>query len=120
MELNWKKSGESYIISVHRNIFSRTHINDLMSAVIEIISENGRSITIDLSELESIDAVGFGVFVSIQKTALIHDVDVKLTGLKSNIAQILEQTHINRVLNIHEAETQHIIKELYADISNVA
>ena len=92
--------GNIHVIDLHNKIFERKYVNDLKNGIYSLIEKDAQNILINFTDLENIDAIGLGVLLSIQKIALVHNLNVRLYGLRPNILQIIKQTHLNRVMDI--------------------
>jgi len=110
MKLGLRNIGNISIIDLHSKIFERTYVNDLRNTMYGLIERDVHNILINFTELENIDAIGLGVLLAIQKTSLVHNLNIKLYGLRPNILQIIKQTHLNRVMDIC-TEKELIIEE---------
>lgn len=109
MKLDLRKIGNICIVDIHNKIFERTYVNDLKNTIYSLIEQDAQNILINFTDLENIDAIGLGVLLSIQKIALVYNLNVRLYGLRPNVLQIIKQTHLNRVMDIcSERELDHI------------
>ena len=120
MELNSQKVGEILIINLHKSIFHRPYVDDLRNFVINLIGENEKNIFLDLSQIDYIDGVGLGVLFTIHKTAIYHDVNIRLFGLQPHIKQMFTQTRISKVLDICKPEEESLLKKQIVKQAQVA
>ncbi len=82
----------SKIIDVHKDIFMRSHVNELVNEVKKNIENGAISIAIDFREIENIDIIGFGVLRTVQKISITNNIHIKLINVKENVKKILENS----------------------------
>lgn len=76
---------------------------EFSSTVIEYVAENPDEIIIDMANCEFIDSSGLGAIMSIKK----HTKDacaLKLCNVGPSVMDVLKLTHMNRILDVTEAE----------------
>ena len=89
----------SKTIMLHKDIFMRSHVNELVNEVKRNIENGVSSIAIDFSEVENIDIIGFGILRTVQKISITNNVHIKLFNVKDNVLKILENSCL--ILDIH-------------------
>ena len=70
----------------------RSHVNELVNEVKENIENGIVSISIDFSEVENIDIIGFGILRTVQKISITNNVHIKLINVRDNVQKILENS----------------------------
>ena len=83
---------KSEIITLHKDIFMREHINELVNAVKNLIENGATSIAINFKEVENIDIKGFGILSAVQKISITNNVHIKLFNVQPNVDKILAGT----------------------------
>lgn len=111
MQLVLKKVGDLNIINVHNDIFQRRFVDELRDMINDLISENAQTILVNFSRLESINQVGLGVLLCVQKISLFHDVTIRFYGFQPQVMETLTQTGISKVLDICEPESECNIQD---------
>lgn len=100
-------------IALHKDIFMRSHVNELVNEVKSAIENGVASIAIDFFEVENIDIIGFGILRTVQKISITNNVHIKLFNVKDNVQKILENSCL--ILDIHtmrEEEESSIHEEI--------
>ena len=82
----------STTIRPHKDIFMRSHVNELVNEVKKNIENGITSIIIDFSEVENIDIIGFGILRTVQKISITNNVHIKLVNVKDNVQKVLENS----------------------------
>jgi len=70
---------------------------ELRPALDQLVGENRKLITIDLSALKLIDSSGVGVLVSLFKRVRANGGDVRITGLRDQPLAIFKLLRLDRV-----------------------
>ena len=105
----------SKIIDVHKDIFMRSHVNELVNEVKKNIENGILSLALDFGEVENIDIIGFGVLRTVQKISITNSVHIKLFNVKDNVKKILENSCL--ILDIDGGEEGDTIHEEIALIA---
>lgn len=106
----------SKTIRPHKDIFMRNHVNELVNEVKNDIENGVLSVTIDFSEIENIDIIGFGILRTVQKISITNNVHIKLVNVKDNVQKILENSCL--ILDIqNKREEESLIHEEIALIA---
>jgi anti-sigma B factor antagonist len=72
--------------------------SDLRPIVEELVAENVRNVTVDLSELRLIDSSGVGAIVSIYKRVRAKGGRVSVTGLSGQPLAVMKLLRLEKVL----------------------
>ena len=107
---------QSKKISLHKDIFMRNHVNELVNEVKSHIENGTSSIAIDFSEVESIDIIGFGILRTVQKMSITNNVHIKLFNVQDNVRKILENSCL--ILDIHNTGEEKIF--IHEEIALIA
>ncbi len=103
-------------VTLHKDIFMRSHVNELVNEVKNLIEKGVSSLDIDFKEVETIDIVGFGILSTVQKISLTNNVSIKLFNVRENVRKILKNTCL--ILDIEdEGEEKSFIHEEIALIA---
>ena len=103
------------LVNLHKDIFMRNHINELVNEVKKLIENGASSILINFQEVENIDIIGFGVLRTVQKMSITNNVHIKLSNVKDNVKKILENSCL--ILDIENREEENLIHEEIALIA---
>jgi len=107
---------QSKKISLHKDIFMRNHVNELVNEVKSHIENGISALSIDFNEIENIDIIGFGILRTVQKISITNNVHIKLFNVQDNVKKILENSCL--ILDIHNAgEEKDLIHEEIALIA---
>ncbi|WP_227939739.1 STAS domain-containing protein [Alkalihalobacillus deserti] len=68
------------------------------------LTELGRNIKVDLTDVHYIDSTGLGIFIGALKATHIHKGDLILTGMTERIQRLFTITGLNEVITIEEGE----------------
>lgn len=74
----------------------------LRDLLIQFTDQGKYKIIIDLSATKYIDSSGLGAIVSRIAVSRSNQGDIRLAGVKENIMNLLELTHLNKILNIYD------------------
>jgi len=114
--MNGTSTCTSQDIKAHKDIFSRSHINELVNKVKSAIENGLNEIVIDFEEIENIDIVGFGVLRTVQKISLTNSVHISLKNVRDNVKQIIKNSCL--ILDISNGgEEENLIHEEIALIA---
>ena len=105
----------SKVINLHKDIFMRNHVNELVNEVKKNIENGVVSLALDFEEVENIDIIGFGVLRTVQKISITNSVHIKLFNVKDNVKKILENSCL--ILDINGGEEGNILHEEIALIA---
>ena len=79
------------------------NISPLLKEILIRLTEQGKyKIIMDLSATRFIDSSGLGAIVSRIAVVRSNQGDIVLVGVKENILNLLELTHLNQILNIYD------------------
>jgi anti-sigma B factor antagonist len=73
---------------------------DLRTVVDQLVSEERKSVTLELSSLRLIDSSGVGVIVSLFKRVRAHGGQVKIVGLRDQPRAIFRLLRLDRVFPV--------------------
>ncbi len=68
------------------------------------LTELGKSIKVDLTDVHYIDSTGLGIFIGALKATHIHKGDLVLAGMSERIRRLFTITGLNEVITIEEEE----------------
>jgi anti-anti-sigma factor len=74
------------------------------------VRQQGSSLTLDLAEVDAIDAAGIGLLVSLQAAGIY----LKLMNPTKQVRQILKVTQVESILEICEFRSQNEIMDMVA------
>ncbi|MEW5819534.1 MAG: STAS domain-containing protein [Cyanobacteriota bacterium] len=100
MEIKIRQNGIYSIIDLPEDILGGslgTSIKELVSILIE---KNVDNILINCEKINKIDSLGLGALLSIQKICLFNGSTVKVFNLQPQVAELLYQTRMNRLIEI--------------------
>ena len=103
---------KSHIIFAHKDIFMRNHVNELVNSVKECIENGFSTISIDFSEINSIDIIGFGVLRTVQKISITNNVHIKLINVQKNVEKILDTSCLILDIQTRREEESLIHEEI--------
>jgi len=107
---------QSNKISLHKDIFMRNHVNELVNEVKALIENGCTTLDIDFKEIENIDIIGFGILRTVQKISITNNVEIKLFNVKENVQKVLKNSCL--ILDIHNGgEEENSIHEEIALIA---
>lgn len=109
MQQSSRMMSQNYTIKLHKDIFSRKHVNELVNEIKRAIENNILNIYIDFSEVQSIDIIGFGVLRTIQKIAIINNAKIILFDLKENVKKIMQSSCL--ILDILDEEEENRLND---------
>ena len=115
--MNDLKNYHSTTIKPHKDIFMRSHVNELVNEVKHNIENGAMSIAIDFSEIENIDIIGFGILRTVQKISISNNVHVKLFSVKDNVKKIIGNSCL--ILDIADEERE-IESSIHEEIALIA
>jgi anti-sigma B factor antagonist len=69
------------------------------------LTELGKNVKIDLSEVHYIDSTGLGIFIGALKATHIYKGSLVLTGMSERIRRLFTITGLSEVITIEEGET---------------
>lgn len=84
---------------VLRGELDSTNVSDLRRAVLPDL-DAGHDVEIEVSGLEFIDSVGLGLFVSLHRAAIDHDVEFRVVRPSASVARVMEITRLDDLLTI--------------------
>jgi len=106
----------SKVVQPHKDIFMRSHVNELVNEVKSNIENGTECILIDFSNIENIDIIGFGILRMVQKISITNNVEIKLFNVKPNVHKVIENSCL--ILDIHNGgEEKSLIHEEIALIA---
>ena len=88
------------VITVDGSINTETG-PDFAAAADEVISGGARQIVVDFSELKYLTSYGLGMLVMLHSKIAKAGGEMKLSGMKSNVRQVLVITRVERLFDIH-------------------
>jgi anti-sigma B factor antagonist len=88
------------------------HVTDFKNHIIANLDENQLYYLLNFKNVEFVDSSFLGALVSVYKKIHAANGVVKITGLQSSVADLLEQTRIFRIFEIYENE-QEAIRSFY-------
>ena len=103
---------QSKTISLHKDIFMRSHVNELVNEVKSLIETGVSSINLDFKEVENIDIVGFGILSMVQRISITNSVSIKLFNVQDNVKKILGSTCLILDINDEGEEKSFIHEEI--------
>ena len=103
---------KSHKITLHKDIFMRNHVNELVNAVKEDIENGYTSIAIDFNEVANIDIIGFGILRTVQKISITNNVNIKLINVQDNVKKILENSWLILDIQTRREEESFIHEEI--------
>lgn len=124
MDIKIRQVGTYSIIDLPNDIFSSslgTSVKELINLLIE---KNVDKILINCEKVTKIDSMGLGALLSIQKICLFNGSTVKVFNLQPQVAELLYQTRLNRLIEIcmdeQEAmkEPEHDIRKKFIAVNN--
>ena len=124
MDIKIRQVGAYSIIDLPNDIFSSslgTSVKELINLLIE---KNVDKILINCEKVTKIDSMGLGALLSIQKICLFNGSTVKVYNLQPQVAELLYQTRLNRLIEIcmdeQEAmkEPEHDIRKKFIAVNN--
>lgn len=80
----------------------------LKNHVAKLLMEGHRHVVLNLTQVDMLDSFGIAVLVSLLKVCKELKGTLTLYGLNGQISQLIEITHMDRVLDIWESEAQAI------------
>jgi anti-sigma B factor antagonist len=99
MKYTRKDSGEETVLSIEGTLDAVT-APDLRSVVDELVGDNRRVVTLDLSTLRLIDSSGVGVIVSLFKRLRAQGGEVRISGLRDQPRAIFRLLRLDRVFPV--------------------
>ncbi|MCR4880873.1 MAG: STAS domain-containing protein [bacterium] len=115
--MNNLNRNHSTTIKPHKDIFMRSHVNELVNEVKHNVENGVTSVSIDFSEIENIDIIGFGILRTVQKISITNNVHIKLFNVKDNVQKILENSCLILDIIHNEGEEESSIHEEIALIA---
>jgi anti-sigma B factor antagonist len=97
LKVHTRKLGNVAVVSVQGRI-----VNGETSSLREEVSSqlNSRSVVLDLSRVNTIDASGLGLMLSLHKQAETKGVGLKLMNASKFVCQVFEITRLNTVFEV--------------------
>lgn len=100
MEIKIRQVGIFSIIDLPEDILSGSLGNSIKELVNILIEKKVDNILINCEKINKIDSLGLGALLSIQKICLFNGSAVKVFNLQPQVAELLYQTRMNRLIEI--------------------
>lgn len=100
MEIKIRQSGKFSIIDLPEDILGSSLGNSIKELVNILIEKNIDNILINCEKITKVDSLGLGALLSIQKICLFNGSTVKVFNLQPQVAELLYQTRMNRLIEI--------------------
>lgn len=105
MNLNVETINDVSVVTIPSSFLNASNHEDFMTAITPVL-ELGTAVLLDLSQLESIDSSGLGVFAFclriMQKTSGV----LKLCSPTAGVKIAFDMVHINRIVEVYETRDQ--------------
>lgn len=108
MEINQRKIGDFCFLDLPADVFSKTKIEFLKSAVEDILEEGFTNLMFNMSQICKIDGTAIGILLNVQKSVLFNNANMRLYNLQPYVANILYQTRMNKIFEIVEINNEMI------------
>ena len=102
LTIDVEKTGDVAVVRCVGRIVRGAGIRTLRDAVLS--EKNVRIVVIDLSDVETVDAGGLTVLLSLQQWARNRNVQLKLVNPSHFVNEVLTRTGLNRVFDISKFE----------------
>jgi len=102
LTIDVEKTGDVAVVRCVGRIVRGAGIRTLRDAVLS--EKNVRIVVIDLSDVETLDAGGLTVLLSLQQWARNRNVQLKLVNPSHFVNEVLTRTGLNRVFDISKFE----------------
>jgi len=116
MEIRIRQSGIYSIIDLPEDMLGSSLGNSIKELVNILIEKKVENILINCEKINKIDSLGLGTLLSIQKICLFSGSGVKVFNLQPQVAELLYQTRMNRLIDICLNE-EEATKEPEFDVS---
>jgi anti-anti-sigma factor len=116
MEIKIRQVGNYSIIDLPEDILGGSLGNSIKELVSILVEKSVENILINCEKINKINSLGLGALLSIQKICLFNGSSVKVFNLQPQVAELLYQTRLNRLIEICSDE-QDAMKEPEYDIS---
>ena len=73
--------------------------------LLAVISTGAQNVVIDLTGVDFIDSTGLGVLMGAAKRVRSTGGDIRLVSVGSRLAELIELTRLNRVLDVFDSVT---------------
>ena len=100
--INTEQTGDVAVLQCAGRIVRARALSLLKDAVTGL--SQLRVVVLDLSEVEMLDAGGFGVLVSLHNWACANGIQLKLVNPSKQVRQMIELTRLTSVLHISSVE----------------
>ena len=108
MELTNRFEPGCVIIDLEDDSFGYPKTMVLKSHAFKLIAEGHHRLVLNLEKVKMLDSFGIAVIISILKTCKEQKGNLTLFGLNDQVMRLMELTHMDRVLDIWETETQAV------------
>ena len=104
-----RKSGGVTVIDIAGRLGMSRSSGAVREAVRLALAEGDKKVLLNLTHVTHMDSSGIAELVSGYTMAVANQASLKLTGLNSRLASILEITGLGRILDIHADERSAIL-----------
>jgi anti-anti-sigma factor len=116
VEIKIRQAGNYSIIDLPEDILGGSLGNSIKELVTILIEKNVENILINCERINKINSLGLGALLSIQKICLFNGSAVKVFNLQPQVAELIYQTRLNRLIEICKDE-QEAMTEPEFDVS---
>jgi anti-sigma B factor antagonist len=107
MEIEQTKQGHILIAKILNKRLDARGADDFRKIMLKSISNGGRSIVLDISEVDFVDSSGLGAMVSVLKS-LGEDGDIVICGPSESAMRMFKLTRMNKVFRIVENQDEAV------------
>ncbi len=104
MEINSRNIGDICVLDLPKDIFMNQNVAVLRQCIVSKIEQGYKGVYLNFKDIAKIDGIGLGALLSFQKMSLYNKVSIKIFGMQPNVAQMMLQTRLNKVLDICQPE----------------
>jgi anti-sigma B factor antagonist len=108
MELENRFLPECVVVDISDDKFGYPKTLVLKSHVAHLLESGHRRIVLNLGAVDMLDSFGLAVLISLLKLSKENGGNLTLYGLNKQVSRLIELTHMDRVLEIWETESQAI------------
>lgn len=98
--INIRYVEEICILDLPKDIFYRKNINLLKNTIKDILSQDRKTIILNMEKVSRINNTGLTALLDIDKISIYNDTNIKLFNIQPQTEEMLHLTRLNKILNI--------------------
>ncbi|WP_040513401.1 anti-sigma factor antagonist [Gracilibacillus halophilus] len=99
LHIDQQVEGSTYYVSVAGEVDAYT-APKLKEAILPLAQESGKTVVVNLEQVNYMDSTGLGVFISALKSTKENDSQLTLVSLQDRVKRLFDITGLNSVIDI--------------------